>query len=197
MLAKIPKAIIFTECGQCGLVKLKNRWVEFDPKKIIENQVKFSRSMTKWEFEPVKSKQVLITVFGEEDGLPKKEEYTLPWKPNKITCTNCGRITGGYYEARIQLRGHLDGMIIESVHLMLDKMREKNRMAFYREETAKGGIDFLIGDRKAAKQIAKQLEYKGAEVKVSFQLFGRKDGVDIKRMTYSIRLKKPEVTGVI
>ncbi len=197
MLAKFPKAIEFTECGQCGMIKLKNRWVEFDPRKVIENEVKFSRSITKWEFEPVKNKQILITIFSEEDGTPKKEEHTLPWRPHKITCTNCGRMSGGYYEARIQLRGHIDGMVAEKIHLMLDKMREKNKMAFYREEYTKGGIDFLIGDRKAAKRIAKQFEDRGAEVKVSFQLVGRREGMDIKRMTYSVRLKKPEVTGVI
>src|SRR3989338_1893187 len=103
MFAKFPKEITFEECGKCGRIKLKNRWVEFDPKKVIESKVKFSRSMTKWEFEPVREKNVLVTIFGEEDNLPKKEEHNLQWKPHKITCPTCGRMTGGDYETRIKL----------------------------------------------------------------------------------------------
>ena len=192
MFAKFPKEIIFEECGKCSRIKLKNRWVEFDPKKVIESKVKFSRS-TKWEFEPT-DHSVNIRVFGEEDGTPKKEERSIPWKPHKITCPTCGRMTGGYYEARIQLRGHLDGAFLESVHIMFENAIKKDSKLFYREEPSRDGIDLLASDRKFAKRVARFLEGKGAEIKVSFQLVGRKEGRDIKRMTYSVRMKKPEVT---
>jgi len=193
MLAKFPKTILITECGQCGMIKLKNAWTAFDPKKVVASTVKFSKRVKNWEFEPTDDK-VLITVFGEEDGLPEKVQQAIPWKFHKITCPTCGRMTGGYYEARIQFRGDFNHLILESVYLMFKSAIKKNPKIFYREEIAKGGIDILSSDRKFAKRVAEFLRSKGAEIKVSFQLVGRKDGEDLKRMTYSVRFtKKPEV----
>jgi len=192
MLAKFPKEIKFEECGKCGLVKLRNKWVEYNPKKIIESQVKFSKGVSRWEIEPTDHK-VKIIIFGEEEGLPKKEEHSILWKPHKITCQNCGRLSGGYYEARIQFRGEFDGTVLESIYLMFENAIKKDGKLFYREEASKHGVDLLVSDRKFAKRVARFLKGRGAEVKESFQLVGRKDGKDLKRMTYSVRFKKTEV----
>ncbi|HEX7391458.1 MAG TPA: NMD3-related protein [Thermoplasmata archaeon] len=113
------------------------------------------------------------------------------------SCTECSKQQGNYYEAILQIRGQereLDTVtersIKERVTDRVFSMRKSSREVFVSKvEKVKGGLDFYFSTIPAARNIARELqESRCAEYKESSSLWGRRDGKDIYRMTYLVRL---------
>jgi nonsense-mediated mRNA decay protein 3 len=123
------------------------------------------------------------------------------------TCDVCSRLAGGYYEAIIQLRGDSrlleEGEIAqytEKIQNLLEQIRERgNRLAFIAKTVRlKEGVDFYLGSNKAARQICQKIvEAHAATFTQSPKLVGRRDGVDVHRVTYSLRLPRFKEGDVI
>jgi nonsense-mediated mRNA decay protein 3 len=114
------------------------------------------------------------------------------------TCDACSRLAGGYYEAIIQLRGtnrtpteeELQ-QYTEIIQTLLERINKKgDRLAFINKiAKLKEGVDFYLGSNKAAKHICQKITTEhAATLTESPSLVGRKDGVDVYRMTYALRL---------
>jgi nonsense-mediated mRNA decay protein 3 len=69
-------------------------------------------------------------------------------------------------------------------------MRKSSREVFVSKiERVKGGLDFYFSTIQAARGIARELESSMcAEYKESSSIWGRRDGKDVYRMTYLVRL---------
>ncbi|MBN1390776.1 MAG: 60S ribosomal export protein NMD3 [Candidatus Thermoplasmatota archaeon] len=112
------------------------------------------------------------------------------------SCPFCSRQRGNYFEAVIQLRG-LDTLTERQIDELLQRIRDevystslKDPRTFISNEVkVRGGHDLYMGENSHARQLAQKLhdEY-GGEFKWSSSLYGNKDGRDIYRHTYLVRL---------
>ena len=114
------------------------------------------------------------------------------------SCTECSKQQGKYYEAILQVRGP-DRSLPERTEAEVDRfvrdrvasMRKSSREIFVSKiDRVKGGLDFYFSTIPAARSIARELESSMcAEYKESSSLWGRRDGKDIYRMTFMVRLR--------
>lgn len=113
------------------------------------------------------------------------------------SCTECSKQQGKYYEAILQVRGperslqkHLQAEIERSVVDRVSAMRKASREVFISKvEKVKGGLDFYFSTVNSARSVSRELqETFCADYKESSSLWGRRDGRDIYRMTYLVRL---------
>jgi nonsense-mediated mRNA decay protein 3 len=139
----------------------------------------------------------LIKVGGEFRG--KKLRYELPFdiRQKFEVCEKCSRLHGGYYESIIQLRAEnrkIEGHEVERARKLIDEAIEKSDhpLAFVSKVVEKReGIDYYLGDRNLARKVAKRIEEElGGKLTESKKLTGRRDGRDVYRITYSIRLRE-------
>jgi nonsense-mediated mRNA decay protein 3 len=114
------------------------------------------------------------------------------------TCTDCGRRSGGYYTAILQLRGasaprtrrpkelrhRLDAVWGE----LWGEARGDWKNAFGWREELPEGWDVYFTDTLAARSMARLAKQRfGVRVVESASLFGRKNGQDVYRVTFCLR----------
>ncbi len=113
------------------------------------------------------------------------------------SCTECSKQQGKYYEAIVQVRGperslpkQLEDEVERMVRDRVGAMRKSSREVFLSKvEKVKGGLDFYFSTVSSARSISRELqETYCAEFKESSSLWGRRDGKEVYRMTYLVRL---------
>lgn len=123
---------------------------------------------------------------------PLKTEVRLT--PN--LCVYCSRRKGNYYEAILQLRG-IESLDTDQQQNIIERIvdeaflqsRKDPNVFITRDEKVRGGHDFYMGSNSFARQAAIRVhDQYGGEMKVSKTLFTKKDGRDIYRVTYLVRL---------
>jgi nonsense-mediated mRNA decay protein 3 len=129
-------------------------------------------------------------------GLLIKQDLSTEVRITLTQCPFCSRQSGSYFEAIIQIRG-LEGLTDEEIENLLDRIRDSTskmslkdpNVFITREEKVRGGYDFYMGENSFSKQLSMKLhdEY-GGDYKWSASLFGRKEGRDVYRHTYLVRL---------
>jgi 60S ribosomal export protein NMD3 len=115
------------------------------------------------------------------------------------TCPDCSRRSGHYYTALIQLRGpegdshrkapELRARLAEIWDATQPSMRADWRGHHSWTEKKPEGWDHFFTETLAARNVARLFKDRfGAEVKESATLYGRKDGRDLYRVTFAVRL---------
>jgi nonsense-mediated mRNA decay protein 3 len=117
------------------------------------------------------------------------------------TCPECSRKAGHYYTALIQLRGP-EGRPVgagrddrqrlhERWDALLPEARGNWRKALSWEESRPEGWDFYLVDTIAARGLARWMKQRlGATLSESPSLYGRKDGRDVYRVTFCLRVPR-------
>ena len=142
----------------------------------------------------IEGRKINITlVIGYED-LKKEEKFTRELIVKNIICQSCSMKNSGYFNAILQLRvpEKVAGIIIDDILTQIDLMHNYNDMAFIgKVEKKKEGVDFYIGSKDVAEQIAKDLKIKyDAEIKKSSKQAGYINGKKIYRDTILVRIGK-------
>ena len=134
-------------------------------------------------------------------GRERTELVRLTVKVVHQTCPECSRRTGHYYTALLQLRAE-DPEGREKAPARRERlkrawddgMREARpqwREAVSWYEELPEGIDFYLTDTVAARALSRWLKERlGASLKESPTLYGRKDGHDIYRVTFCLRVPR-------
>jgi nonsense-mediated mRNA decay protein 3 len=115
------------------------------------------------------------------------------------TCPDCSRRSGHYYTALIQLRGPEEGAkrrapelrarLAEIWDATMPSARADWKGHHSWTEKKPEGWDHFFTETLAARNIARLFKDRfGAEVKESASLYGRKDGRDLYRVTFAVRL---------
>ncbi len=180
---KLPKAseAKFTKCKRCGKMLFKGQWQKFNLKKVVENLFKKSKG----EFDSVDydmDRRMLIFK-TEKLGTEKIVENFFPFEININLCPDCSRMSGGYFEAIIQLRGENRERLKQYGSSLEIRLKEKTFVT--KVEEIKEGIDLYIGSSKA---VIKDLHDRNIPCVISRKLFGKKEGKLIYRTTFLIRL---------
>ncbi len=206
--ASLPEHVDVTMCAHCSAVKTDSGWESIGSVKeaaemAVENAVTVSKDARvtdikiqlteRDERNLVAEVSVSISAHGKEFQRALSTSIRL----KRGACDQCSKQMGKYYEAILQVRGP-ERSLSESdlrdaermVRTRVDSMRRSTREVFLsRIESVKGGLDFYFSTIPAARSVAKALqEDLCAEYKESSSLWGRKDGKEVNRMTYLVRL---------
>lgn len=135
---------------------------------------------------------------GEVEETPVTADKDILVRMKRSVCDRCSRMFGGYYAAVIQLRA--DGRDvteaeIERAHKIigseLDRLRATgNREAFLTKSgRVPGGFDYYMGDIEGTRAISRTVIGRlGASLQETAKLAGRKEGNDIYRVTFLVRI---------
>ncbi len=198
----MPPHMEVTVCPHCGSVRLKGEWkkMSFEEmiEELIERNVEFLHDYDSYTFEfkyREESEGYLldVTFHIKYRDLQMNEEHVSRASIHYESCPRCNRYFGNYFEAILQLRGMREGElyeVLEYAHRRIEHYAAKNENLFVtKEEGKKEGWDIYLSDKREAKKIAKEIcEKYGAVLKESPQIAGRRDGRDMYRVTYSVRL---------
>jgi nonsense-mediated mRNA decay protein 3 len=172
---EIPGKLTFERCGRCGRMKFRGEWMAYNERKLNE----YVAGKCKGDFDSVEydveSQKAVFTV---RNNLITKEilvEFA------KTICQQCSRVSGGYYEGIVQLRG--DRAKIEKYADMLVGKLEKITFITKTEEKDEG-LDLYVG---RSKPVVKLMSDLGVKTLMTKKLVGRDQGKRLYRTTFLIR----------
>ncbi|MBC7081746.1 MAG: hypothetical protein H5T44_05855 [Thermoplasmatales archaeon] len=194
-LIKIPDEIKLTICSNCDAYKIKEKWLRGDFRKDIKEYIKKNiEASIFFEIEMEENKIICKGFFEGREILREKE---IKIKLKESLCDQCSLFRGGYYEAILQIRG-ADSEEEKFIDEFVKKSVEEKKSFISKKERVKGGIDYYIGNKKVASNIAKELKEEfNAEHNLSSSLFGMKEGKRIYRDTHLIRLPEYKVNDFV
>ncbi|MEE8359151.1 MAG: NMD3-related protein [Candidatus Hydrothermarchaeales archaeon] len=220
----LPKVLETTICKRCFRQCIKRGWhdngdeLESAVKNAAINEVQHAlRSRLENEGFKIRVEDIKVMSKGRFDVLCKvvvegvvkgvsiRDEKKCTVKVNSQLCPDCSRISGGYYEAILQIRGA--GLLSEeeveklsdAVTSLMESYSGKKRAFISNFKRVKGGADFYIGSAKIARKISHVLKRKyGGELLESAKLVGKtRDGRNEYRITIVFRLPKFKVNDII
>jgi len=204
----LPEVLDVQICCNCYAARIGKTWVdavsaERAIRLAVEASLEKERSVTdadvRLDLTERDARNYLadVTVAFSTSDLSAEKNFKVSIRLKKDTCQRCGKKSGHYYEAIVQLRGPKEGARAgrlsaarEELLARIGKISSRNRELFIsKEEKVSGGYDFYVSSSSIAKSLAKDLSKEfGATSKSSSSLVGKKDGQDLIRMTYLIRL---------
>ena len=150
---------------------------------------------------------VLVRASGVAEGVPFEKELRTRSRMKNATCVRCSRIQGGYYEAIVQIRASRRGIGKDEMRALKQLasrfieriVAEGDRNAFVlRDEEVDRGLDVYMGTTNAGRMLAKQISVEfGGKVTEHAKTVGQKDGLDLVRMTFAVRLPEYRAGDVV
>jgi nonsense-mediated mRNA decay protein 3 len=183
-LIEVPEEINITLCGRCNKIKKENKWEDIEIDEFLRNKIKVLGKNVKIKFEINDIAKVYAKGFLEGSKKPKEENYEVKLKINKVTCLECSRKSGRYYEVVIQIRGDLTNDVFD----LIDDIAIREN-GFYRIEEVKDGYDLFVSGKSLANKIIGLLSEKyKVKIKKSFKLVTNKEGKGIYRNTVLVSI---------
>jgi len=149
------------------------------------------------------SREMNIVITGSVGNESLEVSLSLIVYLKRGVCEKCSRIAGKYYESILQVRGEgikLDRSTMETVRRMvedeIERTGKKDRSSFISDvKDMHSGMDFYLGRIADGRNIAKTLSVRfGGKITESSSLVGRREGKDVYRVTYLVRIP-PYRTG--
>jgi nonsense-mediated mRNA decay protein 3 len=204
--SKGPKVIDIPVCVHCGSLKYKSLWSKDALEHVIERYVKqiFTIHAELEQIsihvsceEEVERYCCSIVISGTIDHTPITESHSLFIRLKQQSCDVCSKQFGGYHEAILQIRPNKKSTAHEIVQIrqfiegfIVTLQEQGHRTLFIADvEETHGGIDFYLSDKQAGSTIAKKVQEKyGGVITTSSKNTGMKDGKQLYRVTYLLRL---------
>ena len=127
---------------------------------------------------------------GSLDGVALEQRFERDILLEFRACTSCSRQAGGYYEATLQLRTPRRAVLKVAVARVNAALEEGAPQFFATEDgPVRGGYDFQLSSTNRARALSRALLLvMGGEVKETSSLVGRREGRDVLRHTFGVRL---------
>lgn len=136
-------------------------------------------------------------------GIERTVTTEFPVQIEHRSCPECSRRAGHYFTARIQLRGPEGRSAVPwreeraRLHAIWDRQAKESRADWRRsmswEEELPEGYDFFFTDTVHARAMARWLRRRlDATLTESPSLYGRKDGQDLYRVTFCLRIPRAD-----
>lgn len=212
-IAAIPSFLSIQVCPTCSDHFFKGRWINEDTNgavaKAVEEALKIDHDEAAFtivldKISPtIIHARVEISVSGAGGSC---ESFDVNVRVNRMTCDRCSRLSGGYYASKVQIRA--DRRTPERAELeraleiaarTIDLTRKEDRLAFIAKTIwLREGLDLYVGTVKAAKRIVRALlREMGGNLSDSAKLIGRRDGKDVYRVTFVMRLPEFPIGTII
>lgn len=179
---KSKEVVKIIRCPHCHYFKLKGGWQKINnTEELIEKVISpLIEGDYKYSYDE-RNGIISIKLIGKDE---KSMELRLKNEPCKI----CSRKKGGYYVAKVQLRGNnLDKNFDELYNLF----RKKERRGYFitKVEKVKNGYDFYLSSLNFAQTVIRDFcKDKKVERKFSKELKSRRGGKYIYRYVISLRV---------
>ncbi len=168
-----------TQCKRCHRIKVGTEFVEESKLSLDEIAKKsFKGYDVKVMSYNSNSAEIMLV---REDGL--NAEISSRIKRKFTLCPTCGRKAAGYYEGIVQLRGMPEK--INQVISMLSHYLERGDSFIAKIEEEGSGKDVYVESKTLAEAFLKKMHLK---YKVSYTLYGMKNGKKLYRHTYSVNV---------
>jgi len=217
-LIELPLVLHVKICSSCGAYFHRSRWedignVEEVVLKAVENALFIHNEAGDVELylEPKEVTPYMYRVRAEVDAIVREEpvhaEAETEVRIQRTACDMCSRESGGYFEAIIQIRAAGRYPTEEEkrrcsaiAREAMESMKKKgDRLAFisdYQEQ--KEGIDLYMGSMNASRQVCRAIISElGGSFAESPSLVGMKDGKNLYRITFAMRLPEFRPRDVI
>lgn len=178
---KVPGKISITACKRCNRMLLGGEWVPYKEKAIC----RYVAERCRGEFSEVDyDLNGHVAVFTIRRGASEmKVERSAPVEIVWTTCRECSKISGGYFESIVQLRGD-ERSVDRYKERFINALSKKTFIA--KEKVQKtGGVDLYIGSNKATFGLVQEL---GLDAKITRKLIGREEGKRKYRTTFAIQV---------
>lgn len=210
-LFDIPKILKAKICPVCGSYFKSGKWILYkDLKDIIFSVVEDSLEIYKdakdikinlipenGATNEISTFMVTIQVDARVRDIKIKEEAKTTVRIKSETCDTCSRISGGYYEGIVQIRGknrypsqEERKKCIDLAYKVIENNQDTNRSAFITDiKKIKEGTDIYVGSINIGRKLCRTIiENFGGKFTESPKLYGKKDGKDLYRISFSVRL---------
>ena len=134
--------------------------------------------------------RVKIKCEGNYHGLDLTADLETEIKLKFQVCQTCSRQAGGYYESILQVRTKRKEILDMAVDMVYNELDSSSSDFFTTEAgVVRGGYDFQLSSTEKARSVSRELMIKfGGHVNETNTLVGRKDGRDLLRHTFGVRL---------
>lgn len=188
------------EICNCGRINEKNRWIlkeslkESISEHILKNIKADSGTKIKIDCENrlIEGKTIIPVTITASKG-PVKTEVKTSVTIITMICPDCSRLSGGYFETTMQLRGKINKIeeVKQYVAKRIEDLKKATDLSFICGiDKVNGGYDLKIGSAKVARKIAREVKNKyDMDTKESFKQWGVKNGKDIYRATIAVKEK--------
>ncbi|MBA5942833.1 MAG: hypothetical protein H0M93_05910 [Methanophagales archaeon] len=137
--------------------------------------------------------RVSLIVNAELKGVEIEERGEVAVVLNRGICERCSRIAGGYYAAIVQIRAEwrvpTDAELAVADEIAYSPSSLGDADFVSKEERLKEGLDIYVSSMDCGRRISSTIVEKlGGSFSESRKLYGRKDGRDIYRVSFSVRL---------
>ncbi|MCU0861953.1 MAG: NMD3-related protein [Methanomassiliicoccales archaeon] len=204
---KAPDHVDLFQCYHCKEFQLRGKWQRQGLEEAIREAARDGLEVRKGadvakvrmevqEADP-RNYHVEMRVGLEHEDLRMEEENRTTVRLKNTVCPRCSKIMGSYYESIIQVRGRERKLteaqqerILQALQSKVEEAQAENREMFITKlEQVPGGFDAFLSSISLAKGIAHELaDRHGAEVKESSTLVTQKEGRDVYRVTFLVRL---------
>jgi nonsense-mediated mRNA decay protein 3 len=175
---KLPPRLDIPRCTRCGRMRMRGEWMAFSQKKISDFVVGKCRGDFDSASFDLEKQSVSFVMSGSGARIERPVDVVV----SKTICSDCSRISGGYYEAIIQLRG--DRHRVEKyADRLLRRLEGKTFIA--KTEEKDGGLDLYVG---SSKEVLGLINGLGVRSLITKKLVGREEGKRLYRTTFLIRL---------
>ena len=209
VLAKLPTTIDAVRCVSCGSLFLNKKWAASKDiiKDAVSSSVKYHNDAEECDidvksvYKDERNADVMVKVKGVILGLNFTEEHASEVKIKNAVCSKCSKMFGKYHEAIVQVRAadrKLNEEEINTVLSVAEQMVKKCATFISNYEKMHGGIDLYIGSMSAGRMITKTISDKyHANYSESPKLVGKKNGKDVYRVTFAVRIPKYRVDDFV
>ncbi len=208
-LVECPAVVYSKICPTCGSVFKKGKW--FSKEDESETIIECVKDSLKLDYQ---AKNLILTISpkqldysrysahieakAEIKGAPIEAaadaEVRISWE----TCDTCSRISGGYFEGIVQIRAdrrlptqeELEKCNSIAGDVAVRSQEKGDRLGFIaKTEGLCEGVDLYVGSIKLGKQICRAIiDVFGGKFSESPKLVGQKNGEDLYRITFALRL---------
>lgn len=208
-LIECPAVVYSKICPTCGSVFKKGKWSSKEDES--ETIIECVKDSLKLDYQ---AKNLILTISpkqldysrysahieakAEIKGAPIEgaadAEVRISWE----TCDTCSRISGGYFEGIVQIRAdrrlptqeELEKCNSIAGDVAVRSQEKGDRLGFIaKTEGLYEGVDLYVGSIKLGKQICRAIiDVFGGKFTESPKLVGQKNGEDLYRITFALRL---------
>ncbi len=213
----IPEFLDLNICAHCSEYLLDKRWKHYAAEEdavkdfaadniMLRHDARMAELEVAVEKMDPKNYRVRLIAHLLHEDLEVAEHMETTVRVRRNVCPKCNKIQGNYFESIVQIRPSDKRFSDEERETVLNRalsyvegMAKDSRDAFVAKVTqAHGGYDVYVSTIALGKMLSRDLvSTYGAEYKESSSLQGQKDGHDIYRVTYLVRLPPYRVRDIL
>ena len=204
-LVEVPENVPWVRCARCGIVEIQGKWVFISEENIwnelIQRHVLFHKDVANiglaFESQTISDRHTLLhlQVEGVVDELLYTETHTMRARMANGVCLTCTRRAGNYFEATVQVRSSGRRLSDEefkilrtSLDVVIENLSDDPMFFITSEGAVTGGYDVVLGSKGLARAWGRHMASNfGGHISESNSTVGRKDGIDVTRLTLLYR----------